>query len=122
MIKKRSRNEMRVLRHERVRRNLRGTAQKPRLSVFRSLKHISVQVIDDDLGCTMVSASTVEKDMKGQLEKTGNRDAAVLIGKTIAERALSKGIKAVVFDRGGHRFHGRVQALADAAREAGLEF
>jgi large subunit ribosomal protein L18 len=70
----------------------------------------------------MVSASTVEKDVKGQLEKTGNKDAAALIGKTIAERALSKGIKAVVFDRGGHRFHGRVQALADAAREAGLEF
>ena len=113
---------MRVLRHERVRRNLRGTAQKPRLSVFRSLKHISVQVIDDDLGSTMVSASTVEKDLKGQLERTGNRGAAALIGKTIAERALSKGIKAVVFDRGGHRFHGRVKTLADAAREAGLEF
>ncbi len=122
MIKKRSRNEMRVLRHERVRRTLQGTAQRPRLSVFRSLKHISVQVIDDDRGCTMVSASTVEKNIKGQLEKTGNQDAAAFIGKTIAERALSKGIKAVVFDRGGHRFHGRVKTLADAAREAGLDF
>ncbi len=113
---------MRVLRHERVRRNLRGTAQKPRLSVFRSLKHISVQVIDDDRGCTVASASTVEKSIREQLEKTGNLDAAVLIGKTVAERVLSKGIKTVVFDRGGHKFHGRVKALADAAREAGLEF
>ncbi len=113
---------MRVLRHERVRRNLRGTGQKPRLSVFRSLKNISVQVIDDDMGRTLVSASTVEKSIKERLEKTGNKDAATLVGKTLAERALEKGIKTVVFDRGGHKFHGRVKALADAAREAGLEF
>ncbi|WP_300522359.1 50S ribosomal protein L18 [Aminiphilus sp.] len=122
MIKKRSRNEMRKIRHERLRRTLSGTADKPRLAVFRSEKHISVQLIDDDAGHTLAAASTVEPAMKASLSSTGNAEAAKAVGKAIAERAISKGIKAVVFDRGGHMFHGRVKALAEAAREAGLEF
>ena len=122
MIKKRSRNEMRKIRHERLRRTLSGTADKPRLAVFRSEKHISAQLIDDDAGHTLAAASTVEPAMKASLSSTGNAEAAKAVGKAIAERAISKGIKAVVFDRGGHMFHGRVKALAEAAREAGLEF
>jgi large subunit ribosomal protein L18 len=122
VIKKRSRNEMRKIRHERLRRTLSGTADKPRLAVFRSEKHISVQLIDDDAGHTLAAASTVEPAMKASLSSTGNAEAAKAVGKAIAERAISKGIKAVVFDRGGHMFHGRVKALAEAAREAGLEF
>jgi large subunit ribosomal protein L18 len=122
VIKKRSRNEMRKIRHERLRRTLSGTADKPRLAVFRSEKHISVQLIDDDAGHTLAAASTVEPAMKASLSSTGNAEAAKAVGKAIAERAISKGIKAVVFDRGGHMFHGRVTALAEAAREAGLEF
>ncbi len=122
MIKKRSRNEMRKIRHERLRRTLSGTADKPRLAVFRSEKHISAQLIDDDAGHTLAAASTVEPAVKASLSSTGNAEAAKAVGKAIAERAISKGIKAVVFDRGGHMFHGRVKALAEAAREAGLEF
>ena len=122
MIKKRSRNEMRKIRHERLRRTLSGTADKPRLAVFRSEKHIFAQLIDDDSGHTLAAASTVEPAMKASLSSTGNAEAAKAVGKAIAERAISKGIKAVVFDRGGHMFHGRVKALAEAAREAGLEF
>ncbi len=122
MIKKRSRNEMRKIRHERLRRTLSGTADKPRLAVFRSEKHISAQLIDDDAGHTLAAASTVEPAVKASLSSTGNAEAAKAVGKAIAERAISKGIKAVVFDRGGHMFHGRVKALAVAAREAGLEF
>jgi len=122
VIKKRSRNEMRKIRHERLRRTLSGTADKPRLAVFRSEKHISAQLIDDDAGHTLAAASTVEPAVKASLSSTGNAEAAKAVGKAIAERAISKGIKAVVFDRGGHMFHGRVKALAEAAREAGLEF
>ena len=122
MIKKRSRNEMRKIRHERLRRTLSGTADKPRLAVFRSEKHIFAQLIDDDAGHTLAAASTVEPAMKASLSSTGNAEAAKAVGKAIAERAISTGIKAVVFDRGGHMFHGRVKALAEAAREAGLEF
>ncbi len=122
MIKKRSRNEMRLIRHLRLRQKLSGTAEAPRLSVFRSLKHIYAQVIDDVKGTTIVSVSTREQAVAEQLKGTGNIEAAKFIGKLVAERALEKGIQAVVFDRGGHMFHGRVKALADSAREAGLKF
>ena len=113
---------MRVIRHERLRRTLSGTAEKPRLCVFRSLKNIYVQVVDDEKGHTLASASTLEKALQPELKGTCNIEAAKLIGKTIAERAQAKGIKAVVFDRGGHAYHGKVMAVADAAREGGLEF
>lgn len=118
----RSRNEMRELRHRRLRKRLAGTEQQPRLAVFGSLKHMYAQVIDDDKGCTLVSASTMEKALAETLKGTGNQDAAKAVGKLIAERALAKGISKVVFDRGGHMYQGRVKALADAAREAGLKF
>ncbi|MBQ7593339.1 MAG: 50S ribosomal protein L18 [Synergistaceae bacterium] len=121
-MKKKSRNDMRVIRHERLRRTLSGTAEKPRLCVFRSLKNIYVQVVDDEKGHTLASASTLEKALQPELKGTCNIEAAKLIGKTIAERAQAKGIKAVVFDRGGHAYHGKVMAVADAAREGGLEF
>lgn len=105
-------------RHLRVRNRILGTAERPRLSVYRSLSNIYAQVIDDTIGVTLVAASTLDsKDQPG-----GNADAAKVVGKAIAERALEKGIRKVVFDRGGHIFHGRIKALADAAREAGLEF
>lgn len=123
MISKRSRNEMRQLRHRRLRKNLAGTPERPRLSVFRSLKHISAQIIDDSIGHTLAAATSVESGIRTAVnDKTGNVEAAKAVGKLIAERALSKGIKAVVFDRGGHMYRGRVMALAEAAREAGLEF
>lgn len=123
MIEKRSRNEMRQVRHKRLRQTVFGSPERPRLSVFRSLKHIVAQVIDDEAGCTLVAASSVEPSIRKAFgEKTGNAEVAKTVGKLVAERALAKGIKAVVFDRGGHLYHGRVQALADAAREAGLEF
>lgn len=121
MNKNRSRNEMRELRHRRLRKNVVGTAERPRLSVFGSLMHAYAQVIDDTKGTTLVSASTNEqafKDLKG----TGNQEAAKAVGKLVAERALAQGISEVVFDRGGHAYHGKVKALADAAREAGLKF
>ena len=121
MIKKRSRNEMRLIRHLRLRQKLSGTAEAPRLAVFRSLKHIYAQVIDDNKGMTLVAVSTREKSVSEQLQGTGNIEAAKFVGKLVAERALEKGIQAVVFDRGGHMFHGRVKALADSAREAGLK-
>lgn len=123
MIEKRSRNEMRQVRHDRLRRTLSGTPERPRLSVFRSLKHMVAQIIDDEAGHTLVAASSVEPEIRTALGgRTGNAEAAKTVGRLVAERALAKGIKAVVFDRGGHLFHGRVKALADAAREAGLEF
>lgn len=122
MINSRSRNEMRELRHKRLRKHLNGTVERPRLSVFRSLKHIYAQIIDDGTGKTLVSASTVDKSLSSQLKNTGSTDAAKKIGQAVAERAISKGISAVVFDRGGHIYLGRVKALADAAREAGLKF
>nr|WP_083830688.1 50S ribosomal protein L18 [Thermanaerovibrio velox] len=122
MISERSRSTMRELRHRRLRRELAGTPERPRLAVFRSLKHIYAQIIDDQAGHTLVSASTMERDLRGELKSTGDQNAAREVGKRIAERALAKGITEVVFDRGGHMYHGRVKALAEAAREAGLKF
>ncbi|MGC8540868.1 MAG: 50S ribosomal protein L18 [Phycisphaerae bacterium] len=109
-------------RKARIRGVVRGTTQRPRLSVFRSLKNISVQIVDDTTGRTLVSANTLEKSLRGTTGSGGNVKAAVLIGKQIAERARQKGIEKVAFDRGGYRYHGRVKALADAAREGGLQF
>jgi large subunit ribosomal protein L18 len=106
----------------RVRKRIRGTEQRPRLCVFRSHKHLYVQVIDDHNGRTLVSASTVDKDLKGDIKYGGNKAAAAAIGKAVAARALAAGIKQVAFDRGANSYHGRVAALADAAREAGLDF
>lgn len=120
MITKPSRNEVRKRIHKRVRKKIHGTAERPRLNVYRSNKNIYAQIIDDDKGVTLVSANTLEKDL--DLESTSNKEAAAYIGKLVAERALEKGIKKVVFDRGGYIYHGRVKALAEAAREAGLEF
>jgi len=117
-----SRNDMRLKRHERVRKNLSGTSAKPRLCVFRSLKHISAQLIDDSAGRTLAAASTLDKDIKGQAAYGGNKDAAKLVGAKIGKAALGLGIEAVAFDRGGFLYHGRVKELADGAREAGLKF
>ena len=122
MVSKQSRSEMRVKKHNRLRNRFAGTAERPRLAVFRSNNHMYAQIIDDTVGNTLVAASTMEKSVKAELEKTNNVDAAAYLGKVIAEKALEKGIKDVVFDRGGFIYHGKVQALADAAREAGLEF
>ncbi len=119
MIKKPSRDEHRRRIHVRIRRRLSGTTERPRLAVFRSLKHIYAQVIDDRKGQTLVAASSSEKNAAAN---GGNIAGAKEIGKLVAERALAKGVKSVVFDRGGFLFHGRIKALADAAREAGLEF
>ena len=116
---KESRNEIRQRIHKRIRSRVAGTQERPRLAVFRSLNHIYAQVIDDGLGNTLAAASSTEKDWRG---KGGNVEGAKLIGKAVAERAKNKGITRVVFDRGGYLYHGRVKALADAAREAGLEF
>jgi large subunit ribosomal protein L18 len=122
MIKSRSRNEMREHRHRRLRKRVAGTPERPRLCVFRSLKHIYAQVIDDEAGHTLLSVSTLDKSLSDSLKGTGDQEAAKSVGKLLAERALAKGITSVVFDRGGHIFQGRVKALADAAREAGLKF
>ena len=122
MVNKESRSEVRIKKHMRVRNHLDGTADRPRLAVFRSNNHMYAQIIDDSVGNTIVAASTVEKSIKEALEQTDNVDAAAYVGKVVAERALEKGIKTVVFDRGGFIYQGKVQALADAAREAGLEF
>ena len=121
-MRKRSRNDMRIVRHERLRRTLAGTTEKPRMAVFHSLNHLYVQIIDDDLGCTLASVSTLEKALRGELKGTCNVEAARVVGRLAAERAKAKGIETVVFDRGGHQYHGKVKALADAAREAGLKF
>ncbi|GAA0323451.1 50S ribosomal protein L18 [Bacillus carboniphilus] len=120
MITKPSKNAVRKKRHARVRSKLTGTAERPRLNVFRSNKYIYVQLIDDVNGLTVASASSKEKDLG--LESTGNVDAATKVGELIAKRAVEKGFKEVVFDRGGYLYHGRIKALADAARENGLEF
>ncbi|MGA8939149.1 MAG: 50S ribosomal protein L18 [Acidobacteriaceae bacterium] len=121
MINLRQRNEIRQRVHSRIRAKMAGTAERPRLNVYRSLNHIYTQLIDDANGVTIASASTVTS--KGAERKAGgNVEAAKTVGKLIAERAAEKGIKKVVFDRGGYLYHGRVKALADAAREAGLEF
>ncbi len=122
MVKKESRQEVRVKKHNRIRNRFSGTAERPRLSVFRSNNHMYAQIIDDTVGNTLVSACTLEKDVKAELEKTNNVDAAAYLGTVIAKRAIEKGIKAVVFDRGGFIYQGKIAALADAAREAGLEF
>lgn len=122
MVSKKSRSEVRVKKHNRLRNRFAGTAERPRLAVFRSNNHMYAQIIDDTVGKTLVSASTVEKEVKAELEKTDNVDAAAYVGTVVAKRAMEKGIKEVVFDRGGFIYHGKVQALADAAREAGLEF
>lgn len=119
---KESRNERRLARHARVRKNVSGTPEKPRLCVYRSLKNISAQIIDDVTGTTLVAASTLDKDLKAQAAYGGNKDAAKLVGEAVAKRALEKGIETVSFDRGGYLYHGRVKELADGAREAGLKF
>ena len=122
MVSKESRAKVRLNKHRRMRNRFAGTAERPRLAVFRSNNHMYAQIIDDSVGNTLVSASTLQKEVKAELEKTNDVDAAAYLGKVIAERALEKGIKEVVFDRGGFVYQGKVKALADAAREAGLEF
>lgn len=122
MIKKQSRSDIRVKKHNRMRNRIQGTAERPRLAVFRSEKHIYAQIIDDMTGTTLVAASTVEKDIKAALKATSNVEAATAVGTAIAKKAAAKGIENVVFDRGGFLYHGRVKALAEAAREAGLQF
>ena len=122
MLQKPDKNKSRQKRHFRVRKNLSGTQQRPRLNVFRSLNHIYAQIINDETGTTLVSASTMDKEVSAKLEYGGNINAAQVVGKLVAERAVAKGISKVVFDRGGYLYHGRVAALAAAAREAGLEF
>ena len=119
---KENKNAKRLARHQRVRKNLSGTPEMPRLCVYRSLKNISVQIIDDVNGVTLAAASTLDKELKAKCQNGGNKEAAKLVGETIAQRALAKGIETVCFDRGGYLYHGRVQELADAAREAGLKF
>ena len=122
MISKASRAEIRQKKHRRIRHHLNGTAATPRLAVFRSNKHMYAQIIDDTVGKTLVSASTLQKDVKAELEYTDNVAAAAHLGTVIAKKALDAGITEVVYDRGGYIYHGKVKALADAAREAGLKF
>ena len=119
MIKKKNSNVARMKRHQRVRKNISGTSERPRLSVYRSLNNIYAQIIDDTKGITLVSASSLDKGFEAY---GGNIDGAKAVGNAVAKKALEKGIKAVVFDRGGYIYHGRVAALADGAREGGLEF
>ena len=122
MVSKESRTEVRQKKHRRIRNRFSGTAERPRLAVFRSNNHMYAQIIDDTVGNTLVSASTLQKDVKAELTKTNNVEAAAHLGTVIAKRALEKGITTVVFDRGGFIYQGKIKALADAAREAGLEF
>lgn len=122
MVNKESRSEVRIKKHMRVRNHLAGTADRPRLAVFRSNNHMYAQIIDDTVGKTLVSASTLDKDVKAELEKTNNVEAATVVGTVVAKKALEKGITTVVYDRGGFVYEGKVKALAEAAREAGLEF
>ncbi|MER3402187.1 MAG: 50S ribosomal protein L18 [Armatimonadota bacterium] len=119
---KRIAREKRLIRHRRIRRRLMGTAERPRLCVYKSLKHMHAQIIDDTVGRTLVAASTTEPVLREKLQSTGNIAAAEAVGELIAQRALEKGIQQVVFDRGGFLYHGRIAALADAARKAGLKF
>ena len=121
MVSKTSRQEVRAEKHRRIRSRLSGTADRPRLAVFRSNDHMYAQIIDDTVGNTIVAASTLDKDIKAELTKTNNVEAAAYLGTVIAKKALDKGIKEVVFDRGGYIYQGKVAALAEAAREAGLE-
>lgn len=122
MFKKQDKNEARQVRHLRVRKKIFGTAEQPRLNVFRSINNIYAQIIDDANGKTLLAASTLDPDIRGQIASGGNIAAAKLVGTQIAQKAIAQGIKNVVFDRGGYIYHGRISALADAAREAGLEF
>ena len=122
MVSKESRTAIRVKKHRRVRNRFQGTAERPRLAVFRSNNHMYAQIIDDVAQTTLVSASTTQKEVKAELEKTNDVAAASYLGTVIAKRALEKGITTVVFDRGGFIYQGKIQALADAAREAGLQF
>jgi len=122
MSRLRDRKQRRDRIRRRYRHTLRGSAERPRLAVYRSLRHVYAQVIDDDTGTTLVSASTLEKDLVGGLSATGNKQAAAIVGKAIAERAREKGMETVVFDRGGFNYHGVIREIAEAAREAGLKF
>ena len=122
MVNKKSRALVREKKHRRMRNHLSGTAERPRLAVFRSNNHMYAQIIDDTVGNTLVAASTLDKDVKAELEKTNNVDAAAYLGTVVAKKALDKGIETVIFDRGGIIYAGKVQAFADAAREAGLKF
>lgn len=122
MINKPSRNAQRLRRHLRVRKNVYGTSQRPRLDVFRSEKHIYAQIINDDLGSTLVAASSLDKELSDKISCGSNKEAAKAVGELVAKKAIEKGIKQVVFDRGGYIYHGRVKELAEAAREAGLDF
>lgn len=122
MITKGDKNKARLKRHLRVRKKIQGTAERPRLNVYRSSKHIYAQLIDDVAGVTIVSASTLDKALSSEISNGGNVESARKVGELIAKRAQDKGVKGIVFDRGGYLYHGRIQALADAAREAGLEF
>ena len=122
MISKKCKSEIRRKKHYRIRNRFSGTPQRPRLAVFRSNSHMYAQIIDDTVGKTLVSASTIQKEVKSELEKTNDVAAAAYLGTIIAKRALENGIKQVVFDRGGFIYQGKIQALAEAAREAGLEF
>ena len=122
MVSKKSRSEVRVNKHRKLRNRFSGTAERPRLAVFRSNNHMYAQIIDDTVGNTLVSASTLQKDVKAELEKTNNVEAAAYLGTVIAKKPIEKGITSVVFDRGGFIYHGKIKALADAAREAGLNF
>ena len=122
MVSKINKSEVRIKKHNRMRNRFSGTPERPRLAVFRSNNHMYAQIIDDTTGNTLVSASTLEKELKAELEKTNDVNAAAYLGTVIAKRALEKGITTVVFDRGGFIYQGKIKALADAAREAGLEF
>ncbi len=122
MVSKQSRSEVRAKKHLKLRNRFTGTPERPRLAVFRSNNHMYAQIIDDTVGNTLVAASTLEKDVKAELSKTNDVAAAAYLGTVIAKKALEKGIKTVVFDRGGFIYQGKIKALADAAREAGLEF
>ena len=122
MLKKADKNAIRLQRHKRVRRKVSGTTQRPRLCVFRSSNNIYAQIIDDTTRVTLVAASSLEADVKGAVNHTGNKEAAKLVGQLVAKKAVEKGITEVVFDRGGYLYHGRIKELAEAAREAGLKF
>ena len=122
MVSKKIRSEVRAKKHARIRNHFSGTAERPRLAVFRSNNHMYAQIIDDTVGNTLAAASTVEKTARAELEHTNDVDAAAYVGTLIAKRALEKGIETVIFDRGGFIYQGKIQALADAAREAGLKF
>ena len=122
MVSKKSRTVVRENKHRKLRNRFSGTAERPRLAVFRSNNHMYAQIIDDTVGKTLVSASTLDKDVKAELEKTNNVEAATVVGTVVAKKALEKGITTVVYDRGGFVYEGKVKALAEAAREAGLQF